>query len=223
MTTTQSAILARQLPSGDIPSQIGDPGASDSITLAASDAPLTIITTQEVFIHSVTGATGYTTETTLVASTITDLDVYSSLSAAEAASKGAIRNTATHNSSKLIMNSGTSSSTKQDNTTTSASPTAGPRPDSDIPRSNAAAIAGIVIGGIAVIFFILIALFFIRRHRRRRSKNHIRLEAYEKPQLHSDDIQPHREELEGSRAPRHMLEHAIPRSKTTEIVELEGG
>jgi hypothetical protein len=74
-------------------------------------------------------------------------------------------------------------------------PTSTTRPTSAQGKNNGA-IAGGVIGGIAiVVFVILLAILFKKRRLR---AQHPTSRPFEKPELHSDDYHPHREELEGT-------------------------
>lgn len=72
--------------------------------------------------------------------------------------------------------------------------------------TNKGAIAGGVVGGVLGLLLICIGFFFLHRRRKRRRIRTALAARWEKPELHSHDVQPNREELEGSRVPRDMLE-----------------
>ena len=66
-------------------------------------------------------------------------------------------------------------------------------------------IAGAVIGGVVGTALVLLAAFLVIRLRRKRRANRLD-EAHEKPQLHSEDFKPDRNELQGTKASQTLLE-----------------
>ena len=160
-------------------------GVDGSLVTASSPAALTTITTTQEFIKP--DGTGFSTDTSVVLTTITDPDQYATLTALDVDAPTTTSPSFTRSASS---------------TSSSSSPSS---PSSSTP--DAAAIAGGVVGGLLGVVLVAIAIFLTLRRRRRLKREQ---ERYEKPELDSHDVKPKREELEGSRPPRRMLEKQTP-------------
>ena len=82
-------------------------------------------------------------------------------------------------------------------------------------KLNTAAIVGGAVGGVCGMVAVITIILFILRLRTAWLSARGMIETHEKPQLHSDDVQPDRKEQVGTQAPRAMLE-----KRPTDISEM---
>lgn len=174
---------------------------------------------KEPIIYTTTATTGNTTLTvvaTLEYSSIYDeyYGTVTSMNAALESENSALRASVSVASAGFSSNVLANSTTLTDSDSaaaTATSPSSESANDGENGRSSStAAIAGSVVGGVLFLVTCFTIIFLIRcRRRRHLQRNNIDGPAsdhHEKPQLHSDDIKPEREELTGSLAPNLMLE-----------------
>jgi hypothetical protein len=162
------------------------PVSSDESTAPlAPETSAPALTTQEItqlVIYSPTAGSEYSTSTLVITSAITDPTEYAGLTALAAPTSA----TSTSQTAPTTIN------------TLSVSPSAKPS------HSHTAAIAGGVVGGLLGVILVVALLLFVYWRRKRSRQEQ---QTYEKPELHSNDITPVQEELEGNRAPRNMLQN----------------